>query len=105
MIIYGPKNANYDIDLGPVFITDWYHREYFDIVEEVMQPGGSPRPASDNNLISGKMNFDCSTKAAGDNAKYVHQERRNFQIQVHNWKDSQIALDQCRIRSLAAIRY
>ena len=26
MIIYGPKNANYDIDLGPVFINDWYHK-------------------------------------------------------------------------------
>jgi hypothetical protein len=29
LIIHGPSNAKYDIDLGPVFLTDWYHTEYF----------------------------------------------------------------------------
>ncbi|PMD30444.1 multicopper oxidase [Hyaloscypha variabilis F] len=69
LIIHGPSNANYDIDLGPVFLTDYYHTEYFQIVEDIMKPltdGGNPKPASDNNLINGKMNFDCSTVAAGD---------------------------------------
>ncbi|KAH7381904.1 Cupredoxin [Cadophora sp. MPI-SDFR-AT-0126] len=69
MIIYGPKNANYDIDLGPVFISDWFHTDYEEIVAETLRPGGNPRPAADNNLINGKMNFDCSTKAPGDNTK------------------------------------
>ena len=72
MIIHGPSNANYDIDLGPVMLTDWYHDEYYDIVKTVMKPlnqGGNPAPPSDNNLINGKMNFDCSTVAAGDTAK------------------------------------
>ncbi|KAF4624417.1 hypothetical protein G7Y89_g13754 [Cudoniella acicularis] len=67
LIIHGPSNAQYDIDLGPVMINDWYHEEYFSILESVVDPGGNPRPASDNNLINGKMDFDCSTKAAGDN--------------------------------------
>lgn len=70
MIIHGPSNANYDIDLGPVFLTDYYHREYFDILEDTLKPlsqGGSPAPVSDNNLINGKMDFDCSTVASGDN--------------------------------------
>jgi FtsP/CotA-like multicopper oxidase with cupredoxin domain len=68
MIIHGPSNANYDIDLGPVFLTDYYHKDYYTIVEEVMGNGteANERPASDNNLINGKMNFDCSTVAAGD---------------------------------------
>jgi hypothetical protein len=69
LIIHGPSNANYDIDLGPVFLSDWYHTEYFKIVQEIMEPlqsGGNPKPASDNNLINGKMDFDCSTVAAGD---------------------------------------
>lgn len=69
MIIYGPKNAKYDIDLGPVFITDWFHTDYDEIVADTLRPGGNPRPAADNNLINGKMNFDCSTKAPGDNTK------------------------------------
>jgi len=69
LIIHGPSNAKYDIDLGPVFLTDYYHAEYFDIVESIMKPlaqGGNPKPASDNNLINGKMDFDCSTVASGD---------------------------------------
>lgn len=31
-----------------------------------LNQGGNPNPPSDNNLINGKMNFDCSTVAAGD---------------------------------------
>ena len=72
MIIHGPKNAKYDIDLGPVFLTDYYHKEYFEIVKSVVIPlsqGGNPAPSSDNNLINGKMDFDCSTVAAGDTTK------------------------------------
>ena len=61
MIIYGPKNAQYDIDIGPVMLSDWYHNDYFSIVEEVMAPGPVPTiPISDNNLINGKMNYDCT---------------------------------------------
>jgi hypothetical protein len=32
----------------------------------MLAPNGSPRVLSDNNLINGKMHFDCSTVAAGD---------------------------------------
>ena len=67
MIIHGPKTAQYDIDLGPVFLQDWYHTQYYDIVQSVVMAGGNPQPQSDNNLINGKMDFDCTTKAAGDN--------------------------------------
>ncbi|MCJ1231801.1 hypothetical protein MMC12_008480, partial [Toensbergia leucococca] len=64
MIIYGPKNAPYDIDVGPVLLTDWYHTDYFTIVEEVVGiPPGFP--FSDNNLINGKMDFDCSKVTTG----------------------------------------
>ena len=34
-----------------------------------MAPNFTGQTYSDNNLINGKMNFDCSTVAAGDNAK------------------------------------
>lgn len=72
MIIHGPKNADYDIDLGPVMLTDHYHTEYFKILEQTTAPNTDPNfnpaPSSDNNLINGKMNFNCSTVAAGDKA-------------------------------------
>jgi FtsP/CotA-like multicopper oxidase with cupredoxin domain len=29
MIIHGPKNYDYDIDIGPVFLQDHYHKPYF----------------------------------------------------------------------------
>lgn len=32
----------------------------------MLAPGGKPEMASDNNLINGKNNFDCATKAVGD---------------------------------------
>lgn len=58
MIIYGPTNAHYDIDVGPVAVSDWYHKEYFNIVQtEVMADG--PPPASDNNLVNGKGDLNC----------------------------------------------
>ena len=60
IIIYGPSNVDYDIDLGPVTLNDYYHREEFDILQDVMGTDTTKlRPASDNNLINGKMNFQC----------------------------------------------
>ncbi|TVY44289.1 oxidoreductase [Lachnellula subtilissima] len=71
MIIHGPTNAPYDIDLGPVMLSDYYHTEYFKLVQGAMasvtDANFNPAPASDNNLINGKMNFNCSTVAVGDN--------------------------------------
>lgn len=64
LIIHGPKNVAYDKDLGPVLLTDWNHDDYFTLVEDTMKPGGFP-PPSDNNLINGKMNYDCSLIPAG----------------------------------------
>ncbi|KAK3372370.1 multicopper like protein [Podospora didyma] len=67
IIVHGPTKSKYDIDIGPIILSDWYHLAYFDIIKGILLPGGNPRVFSDNNLINGKMNFDCSTVAAGDN--------------------------------------
>lgn len=66
IVVYGPKNTNYDIDVGPVMLADWYHTPYFELVEQTLAPGARAPVRSDNNLINGKGNFDCSTVAAGD---------------------------------------
>lgn len=60
LIIHGPKNVPYDIDVGPVLLTDWYHQTYEEIVEFVMTKENPAPPQSNNNLINGKMNYDCS---------------------------------------------
>ncbi|PSK56592.1 Iron transport multicopper oxidase [Elsinoe australis] len=63
MIVHGPLNAQYDHDLGPVMLQDWYHADYRDLVKQVMSPAsaGLPPPTSDNVLINGKMNYPCSS--------------------------------------------
>jgi FtsP/CotA-like multicopper oxidase with cupredoxin domain len=74
MVVYGPSNVDYDIDVGSILLSDHYHRDYFSVVEQVMQVvpivGGVPNipaiiPLSDNNLINGKNDFDCSTVTDG----------------------------------------
>lgn len=66
MIIHGPNNVDYDIDLGPVLLTDYYHKPYFQIVKEVMGTDLSlVAPESDNNLINGKMDYNCSLVTDG----------------------------------------
>ena len=66
MIIHGPTNVPYDVDLGPIPLNDFYHRDYHSVVQDVMGTDLSKiRPASDNNLIAGKMNFDCSSVTDG----------------------------------------
>lgn len=61
MIIYGPvqNGIQYDEDLGPVLLSDWYHPEYTSIVRNVMDPETNLIPDSDNNLIQGKAAFNC----------------------------------------------
>lgn len=66
MIIHGPTNVDYDIDLGPVLLTDYFHKPYFQIVEEIMGTDLTlVAPSSDNNLINGKMDYNCSLVTDG----------------------------------------
>ena len=65
MVIYGPKLGQYDIDVGPVFLSDWYHGEYFELVKKTVSLPPGPPVFSDNNLINGKGDFDCSKLPAG----------------------------------------
>ncbi|OAQ61309.1 laccase-1 precursor [Purpureocillium lilacinum] len=72
IVIHGPTEKKYDIDIGPVMLTDWFHKNYNDLVEEIMQPNGNGIVFSSNNLINGKNAFDCSTVAAGDKTPCVN---------------------------------
>lgn len=62
IIIHGPKHAHYDVDLGPVFVSDYYHRDHQTIMRDVMSTSPDIRvfiPTSDNNLINGKGSLNC----------------------------------------------
>jgi hypothetical protein len=62
IVIYGPTNKAYDIDLGPVMLSDWYRNDYMTNIRGLMRPvsdGGPINPLTNSNLINGKMRFPC----------------------------------------------
>jgi FtsP/CotA-like multicopper oxidase with cupredoxin domain len=62
MIIHGEgENTGYDEDLGPVFLSDWYHKPLPDSLITTMHSFNSQPPPADNLLINGKNNFPCET--------------------------------------------
>lgn len=66
LIVHGPKNVPYDVDLGPLMLSDWYQSSYFPIVQSIVAPSlNPPIPTSGNNLINGKMNFNFSKVLSG----------------------------------------
>ena len=92
LIVHGPQNFPYDIDIGPIMLSDWYHSSYFPIVQNVVAPSVTPPiPTSDNNLINGKMNFNCSQAPSGhacsNNAglsKFKFQSGRAHRLRLIN---------------------
>lgn len=77
MVIHGPNlttNADYkvdmgvyDIDLGPVMLSDWYHQSYFETLKEQLanKPPPTHAPLPDNNLINGRNIFNCPPETVG----------------------------------------
>ena len=64
MVIYGPKTDEYDIDLGPIILEDFFHTSYFEQNEEVFvkPPAGPIFATVDNNLINGKgLTLECGS--------------------------------------------
>ncbi|KAK7985153.1 Bclcc9 [Apiospora saccharicola] len=56
LIIHGPRHVDHDVDVGPVMLGDFYHRDSTDFNVYV--------PWSDNSLINGKNSYNCSMAAA-----------------------------------------
>jgi FtsP/CotA-like multicopper oxidase with cupredoxin domain len=63
----GVQSQDQKRDLSLMLSTDWYPQDYFVLVKELMAPNRK-LPFSENNLINGKMTFDCAKVEAGDNA-------------------------------------
>ncbi|KAF2862489.1 multicopper oxidase [Piedraia hortae CBS 480.64] len=62
MIVYGPTSQEYDIDVGPVMLSDWYHIPYFALVKDAVGKNYSViPPVSDSVLINGRGQFDCNS--------------------------------------------
>ncbi|KAF2491426.1 hypothetical protein BU16DRAFT_515789 [Lophium mytilinum] len=63
IVVHGPKSNDYDIDLGPVMLSDWFHTYYTNLLEQVYYAsptGPILPPMAENMLIQGKASYNCS---------------------------------------------
>ncbi|KAH8589692.1 laccase from botrytis Aclada At 1.67 A resolution [Bisporella sp. PMI_857] len=58
LVINGPATADYDEDLGVVFLSDWSHQSAFELWSTTASRGAPP--SLDTGLINGLNTFDCS---------------------------------------------
>jgi FtsP/CotA-like multicopper oxidase with cupredoxin domain len=62
IVIHGPTSANYDIDLGPLLLTDWYHQDAFSLEHIELDGGKGGVPAAPSKLMNGCYGrFKCVT--------------------------------------------
>ncbi|EXJ85419.1 hypothetical protein A1O1_05783 [Capronia coronata CBS 617.96] len=82
IVIHGPHESDYDVDLGPILVTDWFHDTYNHIVDLVLSPtsGGPPfRPFSDSNLVGGVGQYPCANVTDGKPCSVVPFASYEFQ--------------------------
>lgn len=87
MIINGPATANYDEDLGMIFLSDWSHIPAPQLWDAAKQ--GAP-PVLPGGLINGTNTFDCSTSTdancVGGGKKHVNvfESGKTYRIRLVN---------------------
>lgn len=77
-MINGPAASNYDIDLGPYMINDWFYRTSYEInsiVAQNLQRRTGPPPA-DTLLINGKNKSPSGTGSYTTNVVYPGKKYR-----------------------------
>ncbi|KAI0479944.1 multicopper oxidase-domain-containing protein [Xylaria cf. heliscus] len=80
LVIHGPRHSSYDVDLGPILLTDYTHTEYFSYLLSVYHIPPDFLPV-DSNLINGKMPFNCSLATEGSSCKTDDVTRSVFFFQ------------------------
>lgn len=67
LVIYGPSHVDFDVDLGPMTLSDYYHMPYEEIAMDAISTSTNLTifaPASDNQLMNGMNSFNCSLAPA-----------------------------------------
>lgn len=60
IVIHGPATANYDVDVGPVLLQDWFHDDPWLIWAETQRVLAVIQPVAANGLIQGRNPYACS---------------------------------------------
>lgn len=64
LVIHGPSSHDWDVDLGPVLLTDWMHDTAFHGFTSMEIPGDAFYV--DSILVNGHGHFNCSAAAPGN---------------------------------------
>lgn len=92
IVIHGPNSHDYDIDLGPVMLSDWFHDYYLNLVAQVFvssEYGPIFPPMADNMLIQGKSSYPCQNttlNCTGDapSAEFKFQSGKKHLLRLIN---------------------
>ena len=80
LIIHGPTSANWDVDLGPLGITDWYHEPAFAAYyKERTAP-----IAAQNGLFNGLNTYNDSDTIVGSKYEMKFTPGKKHRIRVIN---------------------
>ncbi|KAF2159922.1 multicopper oxidase [Zasmidium cellare ATCC 36951] len=91
IVVYGPWNSGYDVDIGPVMLSEWYRDSYSTVVQKMFRPlksGGPVRPLANSNLIDGKTRFPCGKTSlscvTASYAKFNFTSGKNHKLRLMN---------------------
>ncbi|KAI5302841.1 laccase, multicopper oxidase, benzenediol:oxygen oxidorectuctase [Ascosphaera pollenicola] len=79
LIIHGPATADYDVDLGPVFISDWYHQTAFTTWAQAERQAVGVVVQSDTGLINGKNKWDTFI---GDYEVFEFEQGKKYLLRI-----------------------
>jgi hypothetical protein len=79
IVIRGPATANYDVDSGPLAITDWYYGTVNTLAARVVHVNGAP-PTADTALINGKM----VSGRGGEYERTTIQQNKKHRVRLIN---------------------
>ncbi|KAK4652378.1 hypothetical protein QC762_610630 [Podospora pseudocomata] len=101
IVIRGPTTANWDIDLGPLLITDHYHESVFDLADEPLTSLIGIPPVAVNGLMNGKNAYLTGT---GSRAEFTFTPGKKHLLRLVNTGSEMIfrfAVDQHRMTVVA----
>ncbi|OHE99327.1 multicopper oxidase [Colletotrichum orchidophilum] len=83
IVIYGPATANYDEDLGVLFLTDWDHQTVDELYPSAETAGP---PTLDNGLINGTNVYgdDNSTSQTGYRYNVTWESGTSYRLRLIN---------------------
>ncbi|OJJ38260.1 hypothetical protein ASPWEDRAFT_734450 [Aspergillus wentii DTO 134E9] len=76
--INGPATANYDVDLGHIFLNDWYHQTADELV---LQAATGGPPTAPNGLINGTNTYNDTL---GSRFETVFEANTRYRIRLVN---------------------